>query len=99
MAPWSTKSKNVGILDTAQRSTKNRILTSVTEAVSEVQYQYRNSEEAIPSNDITARLCTAIEAVFIQGNLSWSAVIEVWRRRIRDSSNARAIILDFCPGF
>lgn len=67
MAPWSAKSKNVGLLDTTQRSTKNTILTAVTEAVSEVQYQYRNSVEAIPSNDITARLCIAIEAVFIHG--------------------------------
>ena len=67
MAPWSAKAKNVGLLDTAQRSTKNTILTAVTEAVSEVQYHYRNSVEPIPSNDITARLCTAIEAVFIHG--------------------------------
>ena len=68
MAPWSGKSKkNDGHLDSSQTPIKNNILTAITESVSEVQYQYRGSCDPIPSNDVTARLCTALEAVFVHG--------------------------------
>ena len=68
MPPWSSKSKqNLGQVAAAQSATKNHILKAITDSVSEVQYQYRNSGDSLPSNDITTRLCTALEAVFIHG--------------------------------
>ena len=68
MPPWRSKSKpNLGQVAAAQSVTKNHILKAITDAVSEVQYHYRNSGDALPSNDITTRLCTALEAVFIHG--------------------------------
>ena len=68
MLSWSSKSsKPSHAAATAQTAAKNSILAAVSEAVSEVQYQYRNSDTDIPSNDITARLCTSLEAVFVHG--------------------------------
>eukprot|EP00090_Calanus_glacialis_P015181 TRINITY_DN24037_c0_g1_i1.p1 TRINITY_DN24037_c0_g1~~TRINITY_DN24037_c0_g1_i1.p1 ORF type:complete len:775 (-),score=278.46 TRINITY_DN24037_c0_g1_i1:166-2490(-) len=68
MLPWTQKSSKLSsVVAKAQATAKNNILSAVSEAVSEVQYQYRNSDTAIPSNDITARLCTSLEAVFVHG--------------------------------
>lgn len=69
MPPWtSSKSKqNLVQISATQSANKNHILKAITDGVSEVQYQYRNSGETLPSNDITTRLCTALEAVFIHG--------------------------------
>ena len=68
MPPWSSKSKEAAAqVARAQSTVKNNILTSVTEAVSELQYQYRHCGDPLASNDITTRLCTALEACFIHG--------------------------------
>ena len=68
MPPWGRKStKRDAELAKLKTNAKPKILTSVKESVSEVQYQYRGSCDPIPSNDVTARLCTALEAVFVHG--------------------------------
>ena len=68
MSPWRSSSKqSIAELTRAQTVNKHNILSSVTESVSELQYQYKNSGDLLPSNDITTRLCTALEACFIHG--------------------------------
>jgi len=68
MLPWRTKpTQSSSALASTQAKAKNTILAAVSEAVSEVQYQYMNSDTSIPSNDITTRLCTSLEAVFVHG--------------------------------
>ena len=69
MPPWSSKySKRNAENAKLKINAKNKILTSVTESVSEIQYQYRaGAVSSIPSNEITARLCTSLEAVFVHG--------------------------------
>jgi len=68
MLPWSQKSsKQSSAVARTQATAKSNIIAAVNEAVSEVQYQYRNNYDSIPSNDVTARLCTSLEAVFVHG--------------------------------
>jgi len=69
MLPWRSQksSKLSSAVAKSQAAAKTNILTAVSEAVSEVQYQYRNNYDSIPSNDVTARLCTSLEAVFVHG--------------------------------
>jgi len=69
MLPWRSQksSKLSSAVAKSQAAAKTNILTAVSEAVSEVQYKYRNNYDSIPSNDVTARLCTSLEAVFVHG--------------------------------
>jgi len=68
MLPWSRKSAKLSsAVAKAQASAKGNIISALNEAVSELQYQYRNTDEPIPSNETTARLCIALEAVFVHG--------------------------------
>ena len=46
---------------------KKKILKSLTESVTELQYQYKGKFDSIPSNEVTNRLSTALEAVFSHG--------------------------------
>ena len=59
--------KNGAQISQAQSGVKQKILSAISESVSEVQYQYKSSCDSITSNDITNRLCTALEAVFVHG--------------------------------
>ena len=69
MPPWSNKSNKRNAENAKLKiNAKNKILTSITDSVSEIQYQYRpGAISSIPSNEITARLCTSLEAVFVHG--------------------------------
>ena len=69
MPHWSTKSARRNAENAKlKRNAKTKILTSVKDSVAEVQYQYRaGTVSNIPSNEITARLCTSLEAVFVHG--------------------------------
>merc|ERR1719225_1026201 len=69
MPPWSNKSSQRNADNAKLKiNAKNKILTSITDSVSEIQYQYRpGAISSIPSNEITARLCTSLEAVFVHG--------------------------------
>ena len=69
MPPWGRKStKRDAELAKLKTNVKPKILTSVKDSVSEVQYQYRAGVvTSIPSNEITARLCTSLEAMFVHG--------------------------------
>ena len=52
----------------AQAEAKQNILTAVSETVQEVQYKYRSQEaRQLPSDEVTNRLCNALEAVFVHG--------------------------------
>lgn len=52
----------------AQAEAKQNILTAVCETVQEVQYKYRSQEaQQLPSDEVTNRLCNALEAVFVHG--------------------------------
>jgi len=54
-----------------QQADSNRIKENITsvliEVVKEIQHQYQNQEKAIDSNDLTNRLCSILEAIFIHG--------------------------------
>ena len=65
MPPWSNKSSKRNAENAKLKiNAKNKILTSITDSVSEVQYQYRpGAVSSIPSNEITARLCTSLEEI------------------------------------
>ena len=69
MPRWSSKSAKRRAEDAKLKiNAKAKILSSVKDSVCEVQYQYRAGQAAsIPSNEITARLCTSLEAVFVHG--------------------------------
>jgi len=68
MLPWSQKSKKLSSsVAKTQATAKSNILGAVSEAVSELQYHYRNNYDSVPSNDITARLTTSLEAAFVHG--------------------------------
>ena len=55
---------------------KNKILKSLTESVTELQYQYQGQYDPIPSNEVANRLCTALEAIFSHG-LKVSSVLSL----------------------
>ena len=69
MPHWSSKSAKRRVEDAKLKiNAKAKILSSVKDSVCEVQYQYRAGQAtSIPSNEITARLCTSLEAVFVHG--------------------------------
>ena len=68
MLPWSQKSSiQSSKIAKVQASAKKNILAAVNEAVSEVQYEYKDNLDSLPSNETTARLCTALEAIFVHG--------------------------------
>jgi len=67
MAPWSRFRKNEAKVAVAQSGIKNKILKSLTESVTELQYQYQGQYDPIPSNEVANRLCTALEAIFSHG--------------------------------
>ena len=46
---------------------KSKILKALTESVTELQYQYQGQFDPISSNEVTNRLCTALEAIFSHG--------------------------------
>ena len=69
MPPWGRNSaKRDAEHAKLKANAKPKILRSVKDSVSEVQYQYRAGVvTSIPSNEITARLCTSLEAMFVHG--------------------------------
>jgi len=68
MAPWSSRfRKNDSKVAVAQSGIKSKILKALTESVTELQYQYQGQFDPISSNEVTNRLCTALEAIFSHG--------------------------------
>jgi len=69
MPHWSNKSSKRNAENAKLKiNAKSKILSSIAESVAEVQYQYRAGVvSSIPSNEITARLCTSLEAIFVHG--------------------------------
>lgn len=66
MLPWRSQS-NASQLAAQASSVKKGLLAALTEAVSELQYEFRNTNRAIESTDVVGRLCTALEAMFVHG--------------------------------